>query len=67
MPYYSFDDYQFFCEEYRKHGWEVFVFYMEDIIDNLDKRIDEVVSVAENKIVDTVQLSFDIEEPNNEQ
>ena len=66
MPYYSFDDYQFFCEEYRKHGWEVFVFYMEDIIDNLDKRVDEVVSVAENKITDTVQLSFDVEEPTNE-
>ena len=66
MPYYSFDDYQFFCEEYRKHGWEVFVFYMEDIVDNLDKRIDEVVSVAENKLTDTVQLSFDVEEPTNE-
>ena len=38
----------------------------EDIIDNLDKRVDEVVSVAENKITDTVQLSFDVEEPTNE-
>lgn len=66
MPYYSFDDYQFFCEQYRKHGWEVFVFYMEDIIDNLDSRIDEVISVAENQVNNTIQLSFDVEDIDNE-
>ena len=65
MPYYSYDEYEFYCDEYRKHGWEVFVFYMEDIIDNLDRRIDEVISVVGDNNDQTVQLSF-IEETTDE-
>ena len=58
IPYYTYDEYAFYCDEYRKNGWEVFVFYMEDIIDNLDRRIDEVISVVGDNNNPTIQLSF---------
>lgn len=63
--YYLLDDYQFYYTEYIKNGWNVFVFFMEDIINNLDKRINEVVSVVANTTDEGAQLSFINEENEN--
>lgn len=56
--YYLLDDYQFYYNEYIKNGWNVFVFFMDDIIKNLDSRISEVLSVVDNTLDDSKQLSF---------
>ncbi|MBQ8292559.1 MAG: DUF4011 domain-containing protein [Bacilli bacterium] len=64
--YFLVDDYQYYYGEYIKKGWNVFVFFMEDIIDNLDKRIDEVVTLVINDDDNANQLSFIDEDITNE-
>lgn len=56
--YYLLDDYEFYYDQYIKNGWNVFVFFMDDIIDNLDKRINEVLSIVDKTTADSTQLSF---------
>lgn len=56
--YYLLDEYQFYYNEYTKNGWNVFVFFVDDIIKNLDARISEVLSVVDNIVDDSTQLSF---------
>lgn len=58
------DDYQFYYNEYIKNGWNVFTFFMEDIIDDLDKRINEVIFNVDNTNDNSNQLSF-IDEDNS--
>ncbi len=57
--YYSLDDYQYYYTEYIKKGWQIFVFFMDDLINNLEKRISEVVPVTTNEKVEVTQLSFE--------
>lgn len=56
--YYLLDDYQFYYNEYIKNGWNVCVFFMDDIIKNLDARLSEVLSIVDNTVNDVTQLSF---------
>lgn len=50
MPYSLLDDYQYYYNEYTRCGWSVFIFFVEDLIDNLDRRIDEIaVQLGANK------------------
>lgn len=63
--YYLFDDYEFYYDQYIKNGWNVFVFFTDDLINNLDKRINEVLSNVDNTLDDSTQLSF-IEDEQNE-
>ncbi len=56
--YYVLDEYQFYYNEYIKNGWNVFVFFMDDIIKNLDARISEVLPVVDNTLAESTQLSF---------
>ena len=62
---YLFDDYEFYYDQYIKNGWNVFVFFTDDLINNLDKRINEVLSNVDNTLDDSTQLSF-IEDEQNE-
>ncbi len=61
--YFLLDDYDYYYNEYIKKGWNMFVFFMDDLINNLDKRIDEVLATnisLEEKTSDNInQLSFD--------
>jgi hypothetical protein len=56
--YYIFDDYEFYYDQYIKNGWNVYVFFADDIINNLDKRINEILSNVDDTVSETNQLSF---------
>ena len=44
VPYSILNDYQYYLNEYSKNGWKIFVFYVDDIINKLQIRLNEVSS-----------------------
>lgn len=42
IPYSTLNDYQYYYEEYERNGWKIFVLFVDDIIDNLQNRLDKI-------------------------
>lgn len=42
MPYSILNDYQFFYNEYTKNGWKIYILFVDDIINNLQTRLDQI-------------------------
>ena len=42
IPYSKLNDYQYYHNEYTSNGWKIFVLYVDDIINNLQVRLDQI-------------------------
>lgn len=60
VPYSLLNDYQYYMDEYSKNGWKIFVFYVDDIINKLQLRLNEISSFLASKDMNvTHQLKMD--------
>ncbi|MBQ2891294.1 MAG: hypothetical protein IJE45_00170 [Bacilli bacterium] len=48
-PYSILDDYEYYYNEYTKKGWQIYIFYVGDIIDNLQEKLDIISQFLANK------------------
>lgn len=49
MPYSIIDDYKFYYGQYIKYGWQVVIFYIEDLVKNLEEKLDEIQKMVSTK------------------
>ena len=42
IPYSTLNDYQYYYEEYTKNGWKIYILFVDDIIVNLQNRLDQI-------------------------
>lgn len=45
MPYSSLNDYQYYYNEYTNSGWKIFILFVDDIINNLQTKLDQISKV----------------------
>ena len=54
------DDYDYYYNEYKKEGWEIYIFCVNDIIDNLQDKLDVISSFLAQKDTKSMhQLKID--------
>jgi len=54
------EDYDYYYNEYKKHGWEIYIFCVNDIIDNLQDKLDIISSFLAQKNTKSMhQLKID--------
>ena len=42
IPYSKLNDYQYYYNEYSSNGWKIFILFVDDIINNLQIRLDQI-------------------------
>ena len=59
-PYSILDDYEYYYNEYTKKGWQIYIFYVGDIIENLQEKLDIISQYLANKDAKSMhQLKID--------
>ena len=59
-PYSILDDYEYYHNEYTKKGWKIYIFYVEDIINNLQEKLDIISKyLADKNTITMHQLKID--------
>ena len=54
------DDYEYYYNEYTKKGWQIYIFYVGDIIENLQEKLDIISQYLANKDAKSMhQLKID--------
>lgn len=43
------EDYQYYNKEYAKNGWQIYIFFVDDIIENLQPKLDTISQFLANK------------------
>ncbi len=59
-PYSLLEDYQYYLNVYQNNGWNIYIFYVDDIIDNLQDKLDSISEYLSNKNTKSMhQLKID--------